>query len=263
MIVDVDVHATLTGSLDDFAPLAALAERFDAVFGVCSLRAAGRPGYQRPPSAAYARALNDQTRQLMERYPARVFGLCNVNPLTEQTAYDELERRLTHDGFSGLKLLPAVSCDDPRVDPLIEICQRHGVPALVHNWHKAVDAGPGESDPLAVAALAARHPRATSVALRAGGDYEYGAKALRPFGNVLLEIGGSDCRAGMVETLAHHVGAERVLFGTDMPGRSFTSQLAKVLAAALPDAAKEAILGGNAARILPARAMRPAPRAGR
>jgi predicted TIM-barrel fold metal-dependent hydrolase len=50
------------------------------------------------------------------------------------------------------------------------------------------------------------------------------------------------------------VGAERVLFGSDLPGRSLTSQLAKVLGAHLTSAQKEQILYGNMARILAARA---------
>jgi predicted TIM-barrel fold metal-dependent hydrolase len=41
-----------------------------------------------------------------------------------------------------------------------------------------------------------------------------------------------------------------VIFGTDMPGRSFPSQLAKVLGTSLAAADKEKILYGNMARVL-------------
>jgi predicted TIM-barrel fold metal-dependent hydrolase len=46
------------------------------------------------------------------------------------------------------------------------------------------------------------------------------------------------------------LGAERVLYGSDVPGRSFASQVAKVLGADIPDSARELILSGNLKRLL-------------
>jgi predicted TIM-barrel fold metal-dependent hydrolase len=46
------------------------------------------------------------------------------------------------------------------------------------------------------------------------------------------------------------LGAERVVYGSDVPGRGFASQLAKVQGADVPDAAKRLILGENLRRIL-------------
>jgi predicted TIM-barrel fold metal-dependent hydrolase len=46
------------------------------------------------------------------------------------------------------------------------------------------------------------------------------------------------------------LGAERVLYGSDAPGRSFASQLAKVHGADIPEDAKRLILGENLKRLL-------------
>jgi predicted TIM-barrel fold metal-dependent hydrolase len=46
------------------------------------------------------------------------------------------------------------------------------------------------------------------------------------------------------------LGPERVVYGSDVGGRSFASQLAKVLGAEIPDSAKELVLGGNLRRLL-------------
>jgi hypothetical protein len=46
------------------------------------------------------------------------------------------------------------------------------------------------------------------------------------------------------------LGAERVLYGSDAGGRSFASQLAKVLGAKIPESAKRLILGENLKRLL-------------
>jgi predicted TIM-barrel fold metal-dependent hydrolase len=46
------------------------------------------------------------------------------------------------------------------------------------------------------------------------------------------------------------LGPERVLFGSDFPGRSFASQLAKVYSADLSPDVRRMILGGNLKRLL-------------
>ena len=46
------------------------------------------------------------------------------------------------------------------------------------------------------------------------------------------------------------LGAERVIYGSDVGGRCFASQVAKVIGAEIPDSAKRLILGGNLRRLL-------------
>jgi predicted TIM-barrel fold metal-dependent hydrolase len=45
------------------------------------------------------------------------------------------------------------------------------------------------------------------------------------------------------------LGAERVVYGSDVGGRSFASQLAKVMGANIPESDKDLILGGNLRRL--------------
>jgi uncharacterized protein len=56
--------------------------------------------------------------------------------------------------------------------------------------------------------------------------------------------------AGITEMAVRELGAERVLYGTDAPGRSFGSQLAKVHGANIPEEAKRLIFAGNLKRLL-------------
>jgi predicted TIM-barrel fold metal-dependent hydrolase len=46
------------------------------------------------------------------------------------------------------------------------------------------------------------------------------------------------------------IGADRILFGSDAPGRSYISQLAKVKYADISESDKRKILGENAEEIL-------------
>lgn len=60
-----------------------------------------------------------------------------------------------------------------------------------------------------------------------------------------------------IETAVARIGHERLLLGSGVPERAPTSPVNAVLAAAIPDDAKRAILGGNAARLLGLSALPP------
>jgi len=101
-----------------------------------------------------------------------------------------------------------------------------------------------------LAELARRHPAATFIGAHAGGDFELGLRALRACENVSVDLCGTDPAAGMTEMAVRELGAHRVLYGSDAGGRSFASQLGKVLGADIPAAAKKLILGENLRRLL-------------
>lgn len=101
-----------------------------------------------------------------------------------------------------------------------------------------------------LAALARRHPGAMFVCGHSGGDWEIGLRAIRGQSNIHADLGGGDPVAGMTEMAVRELGPERVLYGSDVGGRSFASQLAKVYGADLRDSQKRAILGGNLRRLL-------------
>jgi predicted TIM-barrel fold metal-dependent hydrolase len=109
---------------------------------------------------------------------------------------------------------------------------------------------PGESSPLDVMELARRHPGVQLMCGHSGGDWERGIRAIRSNPNVLLEIAGSDPCSGFVEMAVRELGADRIVYGSDVGGRSYASQLAKVHAAAVSEEAKAAALGGNLRRLL-------------
>ncbi len=124
------------------------------------------------------------------------------------------------------------------------------VPILQHTWLKIGGNEPGESTPYDVVALARRHPEVRFVCVHTGGDWERGIRIIRSARNVSAEIAGSNPTSGFVEMAVRELGAERVLYGSDVGGRSFASQLGKVLGADIPDSSKELILGRNLRRLL-------------
>ena len=83
-----------------------------------------------------------------------------------------------------------------------------------------------------------------------GGQWELGIRAVRSLPNVAIGLAGSDPTAGFVEMAVRELGARRVVYGSDVPGRSFASQLAKVTGAEISDEERRLILGENLKRLL-------------
>ena len=83
-----------------------------------------------------------------------------------------------------------------------------------------------------------------------GGTWELGIRAVRPVKQILVDLAGSDPTSGLVEMAVRELGARRVLYGSDVGGRSFASQLGKVLGAGISEQDKDLILGGNLRRLM-------------
>ncbi|MDQ3702942.1 MAG: amidohydrolase family protein [Chloroflexota bacterium] len=255
MLLDIHGHPPLDRSrLPAF--IAAL-ERFVSRVLVSELGGRER-AWQHVPEVAHWQEGNAMCAELVRRYPQRLLGYCYVNPEHGREALAEMEHRLLGepDVFAALKLWVAVRCSDARLDPLMEFCAAHDVPVLQHTWMKVGPSGPGsgnlagESTPGDLLTLARRHPRVRFFGGHVGGDWEWGVAALKQADNVWLDIAGGDATGGYMELALRAVGAERIVFGTDVPGRSVPSQLAKVLALDLPAPDLERILWRNAATVL-------------
>jgi predicted TIM-barrel fold metal-dependent hydrolase len=136
------------------------------------------------------------------------------------------------------------------MDPIAERAAELKLPILQHTWLKVGGNDPGESSPHDLVELAQRHPQVQFICAHSGGDWERGIRILRATPNVAAEMAGFDPTSGAIEMAVRELGAERVVYGSDVGGRSFASQLAKTLGADIPDSAKQLILGGNLRRML-------------
>ncbi len=204
------------------------------------------------PAPDELRRQNDQVIEVVEHAQGRVLGFVylNPNPQYTQENLDELNRCVRDGPLVGVKLWVAVRCREACLDPLMARAGELKAPVLQHTWQKITGNLPGESTAEDLAVLAARHPETTFIAAHSGGDWELGIRSLRATTNVVAEICGGDPTAGVVEMAVRELGADRVIYGSDYPGRSFASQLAKVLGADLSQDTKQAILAGNLRRLL-------------
>jgi hypothetical protein len=226
-----------------------------------SLKYADRMGIQRlvvsmgvshsyDPSPDKVRRENDDVLRAIRVAPDRVFGFVYLNPKHLAESLKELDRSVRDGPMVGVKLWVAIRCNDPRLDPIVRRAAELKVPIFQHTYFRAGGNLPGESTPADLAELARRHPEASLICGHGGNDWERGFRAIRAAKNVSTDLSGCDPAAGMVEMAVRELGAERVMYGSDFPGRGFASQLAKVYAADIPEVSRRLILGENLRRML-------------
>jgi len=202
-----------------------------------------------PPPEKFRRE-NDEVLRAIEKFPDRTFGFVYLNPKHVEASMAELERCVAHGPMVGVKLWVAERCSAPELDPIVQRAAELKAVIFQHTWMKVGGNDPGESTPADLVQLAARHPNVPLICGHTGGDWERGIRAIRGLKQIYSDLAGSEPCAGYTEMAVRELGAERVLYGTDAGGRSFSSQLAKVHGADIPDAAKEMIFSGNLRRLL-------------
>lgn len=202
------------------------------------------------PTREQLREENDRVMRAVRRFPERAFGSVYLSPSFVDFSLQEFDRCVRDGPMVGVGELEAdVRCNAPELDPIVERAISTKSPILQHTWLKADGNLPGESSPYDLVELARRHPEANFICAHTGGDWERGVRIIRSTKNICAEIAGFDPTAGVVEMAVRELGPERVVYGSDVGGRSFASQLAKVLGADIPDSAKELVVGGNLRRL--------------
>lgn len=259
-IWDLHCHLTTDGAtpLERFENLIRYADRM-GIERVClylGVRQAG--GRARDPEPDNVRRQNDEVLSVLEKWSHRAFGFVYLNPNYVEFSLEELDRCVANGPMVGVKLWTALRCNEPQLDPIVARATELGAVIFQHTWMKVGGDPPrpgggsleGESRPTDVAELARRHPSAPLICGHAGGDWEVGIRAIRPYENVALGLAGFDPTNGVTEFAVRELGAKRVIYGSDAGGRSFASQLAKVYGAAIPESEKAWIFAGNLKRML-------------
>ena len=215
---------------------------------VMCLGATGR--FHDRPSLDEVNAGNRLTRDFVSRHRGFACGLAYATGEHADKGMDALRRELDAPGMVGIKLWIACRANDPHVFPIVEEAIARRAPILQHAWLKTNGSfRAAESRPEDVADLARRYPQATIMMPHLAGNQVRGLYAVAETPNVILNTSGSDPETGVIEAACRLVGARRIVFGSDGPGRSFASQVAKVTGSRIPERAKRAILWDNLDRI--------------
>ena len=206
-------------------------------------------GYDPTPEGI--RDCNTHAARIVERYPDQAYSFCYLNPAHDPAFIQaELDRCVGDFGMKGIKLWIAVNARDARLDVVMEGARRHNLPVLHHAWYKATGYIYNESTPADVRDLALRFPDVPIIMAHLNGCGVRGVLDIQDLPNVYIDTSGSQPDAGFTEFAVEQLGADRILFGSDAPIRDYAVQLTKVTGAKISDAARQQILGQNAARLL-------------
>lgn len=228
---------------------------------------------------------NEAIGALVRSHPDRFIGMATVAMQSPARAAATLDRAITTHGLRGLHVgsnIAGRNLDDPALDPVWEVADRHGLFILVHP-HKVVAAQRMGSyyltnligNPLETTIAAAslvfggvieRHPRIRFCLSHAGGFTPFQAGRFRHGWKVRKEphvrLKGDPAESlarfvydsithapGPLRFLLEEVGADRIIFGTDYPFDMGTTRGVEEIEDAIPDAAVRAkLLEGNARR---------------
>lgn len=252
MIVDIHVHIPLEGFGGTEVKWR---ETFDRM-----LRAARRAGINRQVILSLSEN-NEFVKEIVDKYPGELVGFVR-GMCTDLNAPKVIEKFVREYGFKGVKIHYEPNW------PLSGLLAAHtifikaaelDVPVLIHSWHEE-EGLPQEARALVpygasfpvriISELGKRYPNTRFIFAHMGGMWAKALDAAKPYPNIYFDTSGFDPERGVIERAVEIIGSERILFGSDAPGRNYASQLAKVQYADISEIDKERILGKNALKLL-------------
>lgn len=250
-IIDVHTHPLLRQDQRGRAGATQLIGRARA-HGIVHLVALGDVlAFGRSPTEKQVRIINDETCGLMADHPGYVTGFCHLNPTLGEKAVRREIARCAAAGFRGLKLEIANNARDACMQPLMEEAEERGLVVLQHAWSMTkIRERRFHTDPEDVATLAGRFPRVPIIMAHLTGCGVRGVLAVKDCPNVVVDTSGAAPEAGIVEYAVETLGADRVLYGSDVPIRDFAVAIARITGSRLDAKAKRKILHDNARRLL-------------
>jgi hypothetical protein len=199
------------------------------------------------------RTYDDANRFLaesMSKAPERIIGFLRVNPHLQENALRSIEEGVKNQGFKGVKFHPrneafAINSEELAF-PIAELASKLKVPILIHTGEPDTY---GFAQPTLVGDLADSFPDLTLIIGHMGKRlYEDAICVARWFENIILETSFRSHRD--IALAVKRVGADRVVYGSDMPFGVPEIEMMKVRLADITPEEKDLVLGDSIARTL-------------
>jgi len=208
-----------------------------------------------------AEEANDYIIASVQRYPDRLMGFCSVNPAWGDAAAEEISR-CAKAGLVGIgELHPDTQgfdlTDRHAMEPIMHMALELALPVLVHGsepvGHKY--SGKGQTTPEVLYRFVENFPKNKIILAHWGGGlpfYGLMPEVAQALENVYFDSAASPFLYDpqVFTTVAALVGADKVMFASDYPLLSLSRALKDVETSGLDAGAREAVLGGTAARLL-------------
>jgi hypothetical protein len=201
---------------------------------------------------------NEEVYRGIQKSGGRLVGYVVANPNHFEQSLEDIERYGKLKEFVGVKLHPAwhgVPLDDRRYAPILKLCEELNLPILIHSFVSEL-VGLQVSEPERVVKVAKEY-KCPIILGHMGGNTRRGVEAAKHYDNLFVEICGgrqdADSRSvwtlDRVELPLKELGADRILFGTDLPLVDPSSSFGIVEEAEIPPVSREKIMYKNAKQL--------------
>ena len=187
----------------------------------------------------------------------RVLPFASLNPFIVNDLAAELERLVKEFDFRGIKVYPTYQhhyANDPRMYPLYAKAQELGLPVMAHTGSSVFKGARIKyGDPLFLDDVAIDFPELNILMAHSGRPFWYQQAfwMARRHANVYMEISGLPAKNLLEYFPRLEELADKVVYGSDWPGNpDLRRNPDAIRALPISEEAQQAILYGNAARIL-------------
>ncbi len=188
--------------------------------------------------------------EAVRQFPDRLRAYLPVNGVYPEQIETDLALIDRHpDVFVGIKFLcdyHQVPMTDDRYRPAWELADERRLLVLAHTWEESKYDGPD-----VIRKIAERY---ANLSLLMGhschGAWDQAVQLTRDFGNLYLELTAVLDNRGVIEQFVEQAGADRMLFGTDLPWFDPHHGIGALLSADITDEDRHQILHRNAERLL-------------
>lgn len=204
------------------------------------------------PNAAQLRIINDQSAKIARDNPDYFTAFCYLNPLLgERATMAEAERCAALPGFRGIKLEIANNAAHSCMRHVAKASLAFNLPVLQHSWSTTnIHDRKRQSDPADTCLFARRNPAVKLIMAHLSGIGFRGVLEAKDLPNVHVDTSGGFPEEGLIEYAVEHLGADRVLYGSDLPIRENSVTIGRILGARISAADKQKLLFGNTVRLL-------------
>jgi hypothetical protein len=188
---------------------------------------------------------NELVAAAAEEFPDRIYGYLSVCPGEGLDALKaELKKYDHHPRFVGMKFLPGYhgELEQPEYQYAADYAAEKNAVVLTHTWSNSPDLAEVEE-------LAAKRPDLHVLCAHQGGGAAHLsqrlAEIMQRVPNISMEICGSLINPLAIEDLVDLVGADRVVYGSDLINLDVRYDFGRVVFSPLTDADKRKILAEN------------------
>ncbi len=190
-----------------------------------------------------------ELEEAMKTFPNRFRGYYLFNPNYRERFEKDINDVLEKPGYIGFKFLPTYhryALDGGNYDVPLEFANKHSLMVLIHTW--------GNNDPhngpRHIEKIAGKYPNAQFIMGHSSpGELDLAIDVAKKYSNVYLDLCDIHRHSGIVDKMVEAIGADRVLFGTDIPWYDPSYCLGSILFSHISDEDKYKIIYGNAKKI--------------